>query len=109
MLVWHVSTAWLEGAEDLCQDRRVLASALPSANAPVWNSGWHNMFCFGWRAVAERANIPSLSGMLTGVLKASRELMCFKGIANQLSRPVCLRLLPFEVGYFASTSSTVTS
>ena len=52
VLVWHVPLAWPEGAEDLGRDRRVTSSALPSAEAPVWKPGWHNMFCFGWRAMA---------------------------------------------------------
>ena len=50
VLVWHVPLAWPEGAEDLGRDRRVASTALPSADAPVWRPGWHDMFCFKWTA-----------------------------------------------------------
>ena len=52
VLVWHVPLAWPEGAEDLGRDRRVASTALPSADAPVWRPGWHDMFCFEWKAFA---------------------------------------------------------
>ena len=100
VLVWHVPTAWPEGTKDLGRDRRVTSSELPSAGAPVWKPGGHKMFSFRGRAIAGWRTSRPPSGKLTGVLKASRELMCFKGIANQLGCPVRLRLLPFEVGYF---------